>query len=63
MSCNTGDGDDEPSSVGYDEDEAMNFEDGCRSNYFAMRDIDAGEELMCNYSEFALPFGWEEFGL
>jgi len=60
--CNDG-GDGEPSSVGCDEDEAVNFEGGCRSNYFALRDIEAGEELLCNYDEFALPDGWKEFGL
>ena len=61
--CCNGEGDDEPSSVGCDEDEAVNYEGGCRSNYFALRDIEAGEELICNYEEFALEDGWEEFGL
>jgi len=36
---------------------------GCKQNYFALRDIDAGEELLVNYGEFALPHGWDSFGL
>merc|ERR1712160_187464 len=34
---------------------------GCKQNYFALRDIDAGEELLVNYGEFALPHGWDSF--
>lgn len=36
---------------------------GCKTNYFALRDIQAGEELLCEYSSFAIPYGWDEFGL
>ena len=61
--CNNGEGSDEPGSVGCDEDEAVNFEGGCTSNYFALRDIEAGEELICNYGEFVVLHGWREFGL
>mmetsp|Transcript_8157 Transcript_8157/g.12336 ORF Transcript_8157/g.12336 Transcript_8157/m.12336 type:complete len:104 (-) Transcript_8157:131-442(-) len=61
--CNNGEGSDEPGSVGCDEDEAVNFDGGCTSNYFALRDIEAGEELICNYGEFVVLHGWREFGL
>ena len=54
---------DELSSVGCDEDEAVKYEGGCTSNYFALRGIAAGEELICNYGEFVISHGWGEFGL
>jgi len=31
--------------------------------YYAIEDIDAGEEIMINYGDFAHPGGWESFGL
>lgn len=36
---------------------------GCKENYFALRDIEVGEELLCSYGEFAISDGWEWFGL
>ena len=35
----------------------------CKSNYFALRDIQAGEELECVYKQFVILSGWEHFGL
>ena len=32
-------------------------------NLYALRDIEAGEQILVNYGEFAVPEGWEEFGL
>ena len=32
-------------------------------NLYALRDIDAGEQILVNYGEFAVPEGWKEFGL
>ena len=32
-------------------------------NLFALRDIEAGEQLLVDYGEFAVPEGWEKFGL
>eukprot|EP00978_Attheya_sp_CCMP212_P016847 scaffold44486_cov46-Attheya_sp.AAC.1 len=31
--------------------------------YYAIEDIDAGEEIMIEYGDFAHPKGWENFGL
>jgi len=36
---------------------------GCDLNEFATRDIEAGEELLCDYEDFALPYGWQWFAL
>jgi hypothetical protein len=36
---------------------------GCKENFFALRDINAGEELVVDYANFAIPDGWEYFGL
>lgn len=51
-------------SVGCDEDLGETVEGGCKLNYFALRDIEAGEELFCEYSSFISKFiDWEDFGL
>ena len=42
---------------------ASQVDGGCTSNYFALRDIEVGEELLCDYSSFAISHGWQEFGL
>lgn len=36
---------------------------GCPENLFALRDIKAGEEIICTYGDFAWRTGWREFGL
>jgi len=50
-------------NVGCDEEAAQHFPHGCDMNYFALRDIRAGEELLCIYSDFDVPDGWGLFGL
>lgn len=35
----------------------------CDENFYALRDISAGEEFLCKYSDFAISDGWEWFGL
>ena len=61
--CNDGneDGNATPNK-GCDEEAAKGFPGGCKTNYFALRDIEEGEELLCDYSEFAV-LSWDEFGL
>lgn len=59
--CNNG-GEDE-ANKGCDEEAAEKVEGGCKENYFALRDIKAGEELLCSYGEFAVSNGWSKFGL
>ena len=34
----------------------------CETSYYALRNIQKGEELLCNYDDFWLD-GWELFGL
>ena len=36
---------------------------GCKQNYFALRTIHPGEELILDYTDFAISHGWEWFGL
>ena len=57
--CNNG----EDANMGCDEDAAREYEGGCKNNYFALKDIKAGEELECSYEQFALSTGWDTFGL
>jgi len=57
--CNDG----EEPNLGCDREAAEEFPGGCKSNYFALRDIEAGEELICSYYSFVRPDGWKEFGL
>ena len=35
----------------------------CQQNFFALRDIREGEELLCPYGDFANSDGWKELGL
>jgi SET domain len=35
----------------------------CQQNFYALRDIRVGEELLCYYGDFATSDGWAEFGL
>ena len=60
--CNDGGGDDE-ANTGCDKDASRDVEGGCRENYFAMSGIQAGEELLCSYSQFVVGDGWKGFGL
>jgi len=50
-------------NIGCDPDAAKDEPGGCRQNYFALRDIDADEELILDYGEFAISDGWRLFGL
>ena len=59
--CNDG-GDDEVPNKGCDEEAAKGYPGGCKTNYFALRDIEEGEELLCDYSSFAVD-SWSEFDL
>ena len=59
--CNNGGGDE--ANKGCDEDAATDVEGGCQNNYFALRDIEAGEELQCSYGQFAVSGGWKMFDL
>ncbi len=63
--CNDGGGEDEGPNMGCDEDAAEQYEisGGCKEHYFALRDIKAGEELLCSYGQFAISGGWKHFGL
>ena len=61
--CNDGSWDDAGSNVGCAEDIAEEFPGGCKSNFFALRDIKAGDELLCFYGDFAISNGWIAFGL
>lgn len=42
-------------NVGCDEDAAKNFEGGCTANSFALDDIIAGNEFICDYEEYYYP--------
>ena len=53
----------EDSNVGCDEKAARNIKGGCEENYFALRHIRAGEEILCDYGEFAIYDGWDHFEL
>mmetsp|Transcript_988 Transcript_988/g.1740 ORF Transcript_988/g.1740 Transcript_988/m.1740 type:complete len:266 (-) Transcript_988:833-1630(-) len=50
-------------NMGCDPNLASQVDGGCQSNYFALRDIQMGEELLCDYSSFAVSHGWRDFGL
>ena len=54
-----GDYDDEP-NVGCVEN---SLPGGCKENYFALRTIHPGDELVLDYSDFAISHGWRWFGL
>jgi hypothetical protein len=49
-------------NLGCDEEMAKNEPGGCQENYFALRDIAVGEELLLDYRQFAIYDGWEWFG-
>ena len=49
------------SNMACDEDKAQDYEGGCQFNYFATRNIEKGEEILCHYDEFAIADGWWEF--
>ena len=39
-------------NVGCDPEDVRHIPNGCRDSFFALRDIDPGEELLCNYDDF-----------
>ena len=47
-------------NIGYPEHLRDLYEE---ENLYALRDIEAGEQILVNYGEFAVPEGWKEFGL
>jgi hypothetical protein len=57
--CNNGGSD---GNMGCDEEAAKEYEGGCKDNYFALKDIKAGDEIECSYGQFAVG-GWHTFGL
>jgi hypothetical protein len=59
--CNDGDS---MANIGCDSEAAEFVQYGCKLNYFALRDIEAGEELECMYGNFVpADGGWNAFGL
>ncbi len=50
-------------NIGCDERLGDIYEGGCQENYFALQDIKAGDELICDYYSFTADEGWEHFGL
>jgi len=56
-------GEESPPNLGCHAEAANNEPGGCEHNYFALRDIDVGEELLLDYGEFAEETGWQWFGL
>ena len=48
---------------GGDKEAAKQERGGCKQNYFALRDINVGEEILLDYGDFAIAHGWEWFGL
>ena len=61
---NTGGWDDGiEANVGCDEELEAQLGVDCGHNYYALRDIQAGEEILCDYATFDAPKGWDRFGL
>jgi hypothetical protein len=56
-----GDGIERIANIGCDHEMAKNEPGGCQENYFALRDIAVGEELLLDYEEFAIYNGWDWF--
>ena len=58
--CNDGGWEAEGGNVGCDEDDpAMD----CERYMYAIRDIELGEEILCEYSQFSHPSSWKDMGL
>ncbi len=54
----------EKDNIGCSGDMADGYEGGCLNNYFAIRDIAAGEELLCDYDAFQEgPGSWKRLDL
>ena len=51
------------SNIGCIQELARKYTGGCQENWFALRDIQPGEEILVDYRNFAIRYGWEEFGL
>lgn len=58
-----GEEDQDDANLGCDELVAKDHPGGCKHNYFALRDIQQGEELLLDYGDFAIRDGWQWFGL
>lgn len=50
-------------NTGYDQELSKNYPGDWKKNIFALQDIEAGEELMVHYGDFADPKGWALFGI
>ena len=66
--CNNGwgpVGEEEGPNLGCNQDqkEGEEFPPSCKTNFYALRDIKAGEEFLCSYGDFVIGDGWHEFGL
>ncbi|GFH61853.1 hypothetical protein CTEN210_18329 [Chaetoceros tenuissimus] len=60
--CNDND-EENDANKGCDKAAAKNHEGGCTNNYFALRDIKAGDEFVCSYGSFVVGNGWKKFTL
>ena len=58
--CNDGGGD---ANMGCDEEAAKEYEGDCVHNFFALKEIKAGDEIDCSYGQFYVLEGWRKFGL
>ena len=56
-------GDEISPNLGCHEQAAKKDPGGCKENYYALRDIEPGEELLLDYGSFAIQDGWRWFGL
>lgn len=54
---------DPENNIGCVLEQSDKYPGGCKENLFALRDIDAGEEFLVDYGDFAIEEGWKEFGL
>lgn len=58
---NEGNGTD--ANMGCDEETKINNEVYCKTHYFALEGIKAGDEIICEYGSFTSSGGWASFGL
>ena len=50
-------------NLGCDKESSEFLPFGCEYNYFALREIKKGEELLVAYADFEAEDGWKVFGL